>query len=188
MDARNLLSLAGVLLVLGGTGYYWGLGRTEPRPIAPDEARHPVYELTGLAALETGTDGRISRQLDARRLQAFEQPDEAVLEAPVLHLYNGSVETWRLRADTGRGLDGNREIRLEGNVLAERLDPAAQPVRFTTPRLSAWPAEERLYTDQGVQLQTPQGTLASRTLDARQAVGTLTLTQNVTGHYAPAPR
>lgn len=188
VDARNLLSLAGVLLVLGGTGYYWGLGRSPAPVVSREGLRQPVFEIDGIRSRETGDDGRVRRELVAPQLVQYSGPDEALLESPQLRLYENGELAWDLRAGRGRRLDQQREIRLEGGVTAERRSPAAQPLRFTTPRLTAWPAEERLLADQGVQLSGPQGELSSQRLEARLAVGTLLLDQNVSGHYAPAPR
>lgn len=188
MDARNLLSLAGVLLTLGGAGYYWGLGRPADTTPAATTAREEAFVVSGIRARETGEDGQLLRTLTAPRLVQYHAPDEALLTRPELTLHAGGHPAWEIRAGQGRSLDLQREIWLEQGVSAVRRAPGATPLRFTTPRLVAWPAEERLLADQGVQFESTQGTLTSQRLDARFAVGTLQLDDNVSARYAPAPR
>lgn len=189
MDIRNLLSLSGVLLVLGGVGYYWGLDHSPPRPVADTEEQRPDYVVSGIGSVETDTRGRLLRRLEAAELRHYDRPrDMAEMDRPVFTLYAQGREAWRVTAPRAVGMDQNTEVRLEGGVHAERRDPAALPLTLDTPELFVYPREERLLTRAGVQVRSPQGRLQSGALEARLKTGELTLTDHVTGHYAPAPR
>jgi lipopolysaccharide export system protein LptC len=189
MDARNLLSVAGVLLVLGGVGYYWGLG---PAPLSDqksNDVRRPDYEVSGIRFTESGRDGALLRRLDSPGLQHFVLPrDEGVLSHPVMRLYDQGREAWHIRADRAISLADGQEVQLQGGVTAERRDPAAVPVRFVTPELTVWPKEERLQSTSGIQLNSTEGAISGQSLHAGLRTGTIVINQNVTGTYAPAPR
>lgn len=189
MDARNLLSIAGVLLVLGGVGYYWGVGPEQvAMPVRPD-VRHPDYEVRGIRFTESGKDGLLLRRLDSPGLRHYATPrDEGILDSPVMRLYDQGREVWHIRASHATSLDEGKEVRLEGGVTAERRDPDAVPVRFATPSLTAWPDEERLQSDSGIRLTSTEGSISGRTLKAGMKTGTIEINQNVTGTYAPARR
>jgi lipopolysaccharide export system protein LptC len=189
MDARNLLSVAGVLLALGGIGYYWGLGRPELSLTSADSQRRPDYEVKGIRLTESGKDGKLLRRLDSPGLRHYTTPqDEAELDSPVLRLYDNGREVWRLQASQGSSLFNGREVRLQGGVTAERVDPAAVPLRFVTPALTAWPEEERLQSTSGIRLTSPQGELSGQSLQASLKTGSIDINQNVTGVYAPTRR
>ncbi len=187
MDARNLLSLAGVLLVIGAAGWYWGMGQQPV--VAERDERRPDYVITGIEALETNEKGQVSRRLQAPEVRHYSRPtDEAEIDTPVFTLYDDRHEAWRITSRQGRSLSRNTEIRLEGNVRAERRDPSAVPVTLNTEQLQVFPKEERLMSQQLVTVQSPQGHLQSQGIKANLKTGELVLTKNVQGNYAPTSR
>ncbi|MCD6060874.1 MAG: lptC [Moraxellaceae bacterium] len=188
MDTRNILSLAGVLLVLGGFGYYWGISGQQA-DVAPDTERRPDYVATGITGIETDEKGRLLRHMQARELRHYDRPrDEAQLDAPVFRLYDKGREAWRVTAEHGTSHDENTVVRFGGGVRAERRDPDAVPLTFNTTELYVYPREERLATRADVQIDSPRGRLASRGLKADMKAGELELSARVTGNYAPATR
>lgn len=188
MDARNLLSLSGVLLVLGAAGYYWGIAQRTPAVLAPAEERRPDYVVQDIGTVETDADGRLLRRLTATELRHYEGSDDrAEIDTPVMTFYDKGREAWRVVAQRGISLNQNTEVRLVGGVTAQRRDDAL-PVTVQTDSLTVFPREERLLTADTVTIATPRGRLSSRGLEASMPRGELKLNENVTGTYAPAPR
>lgn len=188
MDARNLLSLSGVLLVLGAAGYYWGVAQRTPAVLAPAEERRPDYVVRDIGSVETDAEGRLLRRLTATELRHYDDAeDRAEIDQPVLTFYDKGREAWRVVAARGVSRRQNTEVRLEGGVSAERRD-AAMPVTVRTDSLTVFPREERLLTSDPVTIASPRGQIASRGLEASMPRGELILNENVTGTYAPAPR
>lgn len=188
MDARNLLSLSGVLLVLGAAGYYWGMGQSKETALGPGEERRPDYVVTDIRSQETDEKGRILRRLQSPELRHYDKPeDEAEMDTPVITLYDQGKEAWQVQAERGNSLKQNTEVVLSGNVHAERRDPAAVPVTLDTDTLHVFPKEERLTSASQVRINSPQGHLTSTGIEASMKTGDLLLNQNVKGNYAPAP-
>lgn len=188
MDTRNILSLAGVLLVLGGVGYYWGIGG-QPVGEETDSVRRPDYVATGITGIETDEKGNLLRHMQARELRHYDRPrDEAQLDAPVFSLYDKGREVWRVSALNGTSYDANTVVHFSGGVRGERRDPEALPLTVATEELHVYPRDERLVTGAPVLIESPRGKLASRGLKADMKAGELELSANVTGNYAPAPR
>lgn len=188
MDARNLLSVSGVLLVLGATGYYWGLGHRTENPLAADETRRPDYVVTEIRSQETDEEGRLLRRLSAPIVRHYDKPqDVAEMEKPVITLYDKGIEAWQISAQQGRSLSQNTEVQLQGNVHAERRDPSAVALTLDTDILHIFPKEERLTTAALVTIKSPQGQLSSKGISANIKSGDVLLNENVTGSYAPAP-
>lgn len=188
MDARNLLSLSGVLLVLGAAGYYWGMGHQTPLAAAPAAARQPDYVVQGIGSVETDAQGRLLRRLSAKELRHYEgSPDMAELDSPVLTFYDKGQEAWRVVAARGESHAENTEVRLIGGVVAERRN-AEIPVTVTAPSLTVFPREERLVARAGVTIRSPRGQIASGALEGSMQRSELVLSRQVTGTYAPAPR
>lgn len=189
MDARNLLSVAGVLLALGGIGYYWGIGQTDLGLQEQDGQRRPDYEAQSIRFTESGKDGKLLRRLDAPAMRHYTTPqDESELDSPVLRLYENGTEVWLMQASQGSSVHRGKEIRLTGGVIAERTDPSAVAMRFVTPSLTFWPEEERLQSTSGIRLASPQGELSGQELQASLKPGSIDINQKVTGTYAPARR
>lgn len=189
MDTRNLASLAGVLLVLGAAGWYWGMGQTQSQAPVTDKNRRPDYVIQDMQALETDARGLVERRLSSPQVRHYDQPQEvAEIDTPVFTLYDNGQESWRLSARQGRLLNQNNEILLTDTVHAERRDPALVRITLDTDTLHVFPKEERLYSKSPVKIASPQGQLSSRGIEANLRTGNLVLNENVTGSYAPAPR
>ncbi len=187
MDVRNLASLAGVLLVLGAAGWYWGMGKNQGQDQITDENRRPDYVIQEIRALETDNRGQVERRLSAPEVRHYDKPLEvAEIDSPVFTLYDNGQESWRLTSRHGQLLNQNNEIVLTESVHAERRDPAAVAVTLDTDTLHIFPKEERLYTQSQVKIASPQGQLASRGIEANLRTGNLVLNESVTGNYAPA--
>lgn len=188
MDARNMLSLTGMLMVLGAAGYYWGIAQ-RPAPTArPDEQRRPDYVVQSIGSVETDAQGRLLRRLSATALRHYDAPeDRAEIDSPVMTFYQRGDEAWRVVAARGTSLRQNTEVRLEGGVTAERRDDEI-PVTLRAPALTVFPREERLLARDTVTIDSPRGHLESHHLEASLKRGELQLSQDVTGRYAPAPR
>lgn len=189
MDARNLFSVTGALLILGAAGYYWGLGHQGETLLTPDEKRRPDYVVTNIRSLETDDAGRLLRRLEAPVVRHYDKPrDEAEMDSPIITLYDKGREAWQVTAQHGSSFMQNTEVRLNGRVHAERRDPAAVAVTLEAESLHIFPKEERLSSTSVVTIQSPQGHLSSKGVDASMKSGELRLNHNVTGIYAPAPR
>lgn len=189
MDTRNLLSLSGVLLVLGAAGYYWGIGHEQETVLGPNEKRRPDYVVTGISSRETDEQGLVMRRLEAPMVRHYDKPlDEAEIDRPVITLYEKGQEAWQITAARGSSLAQNTELRLEGGVHAQRRDPAAVALTLDTEMLWVFPREERLSSPATVTINSPQGRLSSQGVEARMKTGELILNEKVTGNYAPAPR
>lgn len=188
MDARNLLSLSGVLLVLGAAGYYWGIAQRAPDAMTEAGERRPDYVAQALSSTETDDQGRLLRRATATGLRHYEgDPDRAELDEPVITFYQRGQEAWQLSAPRATSLRQNSEIKLEGGVTARRRDPEL-PVTLHTQTLTAWPREERLATPDAVAVESPRGRLDSVGLEASLPRGELKLNRNVSATYAPLPR
>jgi lipopolysaccharide export system protein LptC len=184
VDIRNLLSLAGVTLLIGAAGWYWGL--ETPVPVSAPQERHPDYSINKIEVFETDHTGQVSKHLRASSLQHFSLPhEEAEITQPTLALYDNGQIAWQVSAQMGRSLNHNNEYHLESHVEASRLLPMTTPVKLTSDHIQIFPKEERLSSDALVTIKTPQAQLKTRGIDANLKAGTLMLRKEVQGYYAP---
>lgn len=186
MDIRNILSLAGVALVLGAAGWYWGL--EQQSPLSTTDERRPDFVIQGIEAIETDTQGQLRQRLTAREARHYQLPREEIeVDSPTLLLYESGQPAWQISAQQATSLQQNTELRLAGRVFAERRTPHAIPVTFETDSLTAFPKEERLQGHQQVIVKSPRGELQSTGIQASLKTGELILPHHVKGHYAPRP-
>lgn len=187
MDARNLLSLSGVLLVLGAAGYYWGMGQSGQELVNGNEQSLPDYQVESLEGWQTDEQGRLLRHLKADSVTHYPKPEQALMQAPVVTLYKEGEPAWRVTARQGISLDQNSHVILKENVLGERLTPGVVPVKVSTSQLEVFPAKESLKTDAVVTINSPQGHIQSRGLSANLKENTLNLHSEVQGIYVKHP-
>jgi LPS export ABC transporter protein LptC len=187
MDVRNLLSLSGVMLVLGAAGYYWGLGSSGKPLLGNDNLQLPDYEARDVESWQTAADGQLLRHLHATAVTHYRNPEQAVISQPVMVLYRDGQATWQVSSLRGIATDHNREVRLENTVHAERVDPGTVPVQLDTDVLNIHTVSQSLDTASKVSVHTAQGRLDSLGLDATLQSETLNLHSEVQGTYVTHP-
>lgn len=186
MNARNLLSLSGVLLVLGVAGYYWGMG--QPAPLLGGETRSlPDYEADGIESWQTDEKGLLLRHLEAKSAVHYPNPDQAITQQPTMTLYRHGVPVWRVQATEGVSQDQNKLVHLQKGVQGQRIEAGAVPVTVNTPELMVYPSQETMNTDAAVTINSPQGRIQARGMDADLKGSTLNLHSEVRGTYANSP-
>ncbi len=183
MDARNLLSLSGVLLVLGAAGFYWGMGQGTTPVLNGEEQHLPDYEVSGIQSWQTDAQGQVLRRLEAAAATHYPQPERTILTQPVITLYSEGQAAWRVSAAEAVSTQKNAQIDLQKGVLGERILAGALPVRVETASLTVFPEKESLRTDARVTIRSPNGQIQSRGLDANMKASTLNLHREVQGTY-----
>lgn len=185
MDARNLLSLSGVLLILGGAGYYWGMGQSSQPLLGDEGAQLPDYEVAGVESWQTDEQGRLLRQIKAVSAVHYRgSEDRTVVQQPVMTLYRDGEPTWRLTAPQAVGTDQNREVHLGDAVHAERVAAGAVPVRADTDTLDVHTQAQTMDThDEVVVAVGTQDQMRSHGMSADLKADTLILPSEVQGTY-----
>lgn len=187
MDIRSTFNLAGVLLILGLAGYYWGgFGSRETPLQSYNDDSLPDYVVTGIHGLQTDDAGHIKQRLVAEQLQHFTLPEEhTVLSRPDIQLYQDGLPRWQIKANEATSSHNNQELVLSGGVTGDSLSD--QPLHLVTDHLLAKQAEQTLSTDAPVIISNPQGQLSSLGLHADLRQQTLELPAHVQGSYVVKP-
>jgi len=182
MDIRNVLSLSGVLLVLGGVGYFWGGFGQTPAVVAVDDHGLPDYEVQGIHGQRTDLTGSVTDSFQAESLRHYPEPDRTELRAPVMILHEQGHPRWRLSADSALSHRDNSDLSLHGNVRGESL-ATSTPLTLETASLLASRDRQTLSTEDQVVFRSGPSTLSSQgiRIDVRQ--GVLQLPAHVRGTY-----
>lgn len=189
MDTRNLLSLSGVLLVIGAAGYFWGLDQKEDAPLLVQDNRpRPDYVVEGLQSLQTDEKGHISRTIRAKKLTHYQEPEEqAEMEHPDVILFRDGKPAWSVKASRGSSLEGNTHLILGEGVSAERLNASPEgAVRLDAPTMHLYPEKQSINTADDVSVVSRIGKTQARGLDASLQSGSLNLHSQVRGEYVLA--
>lgn len=188
MDVRNLLSLSGVLLVLGAAGYYWGLGQSGPATLGAAGPQLPDYEVKDIESLQTDEQGQLLRRLRAESVVHYPKPDDrAIMQHPEVLLYQDGKPVWKVNAAQGTSLGNGKNITLENGVVGERVETGQVPVTVRTATLTVFPESETLRTTAAVTITSPQASLQSQGLDADLKNSTINLHSQVRGTYVTHP-
>ena len=173
-----------MLLILGGAGYYWGLGQSS-QPLEEDGTQLPDYEVAGVESWQTGEKGELLKQIQGATAVHYRgSEDRTVVQQPVMTLYKDGAASWRLSAQEAVGTDQNREVHLGHAVHAERVAVAALPIQMDMDTLEVHTQAQTMDTTDEVTVHSGnQSQLTSRGLDADMKADTLNLHSEVRGTY-----
>lgn len=186
MRIRNNLSLTGGLLVLCIAGYYWGGLSKNTAVVASDSSHIPDYEISQITGIQVNEQGVSERKISAATLSHYNQQDQSVIEQPVITLYKDTQATWQLSAQQATISKNNKQLNLETDVLAKRLN--STPLQLSTQSLIADQQTHILQSLSPVVVSTAQGQISSLSLEAHTEEGTLHFNGQVRGTYVLPPR
>ncbi len=126
--------------------------------------------------------GQVHYELTSDMLYHYPDDDRAVLEFPVITLFQNSEQVWRVRANSGVMIDNGEQFVLKGGVSLFR---EADGLSLKTEELTVWPNQSRAETDQPVLLANSQGEIKAVGMQADLSKERLTLLSQVRGRYEP---
>jgi LPS export ABC transporter protein LptC len=188
VDTRNLLSLSGVLMILGGALYYWGMGPAAPQ-LTDAGDQLPDYEVAGVESWQTDERGQLYRQIGATSAVHYRgSEDRTVVSQPVMTLYREGAPAWKVSAQKAVGTDQNREVQLSDQVHAERVAAGTVPVQVDMPTLNVHMQAQTMDTRDEVTVHAGKlGHLQSHGFDADLRADTMNLLNEVQGTYVTHP-
>jgi lipopolysaccharide export system protein LptC len=177
---RRLLPvlLAALVLALAATLLTRETDRTPP-PLA---GSGPDYFITGMAATETGLDGKILQRLEAERLTHFASDDRAVLVRPHLVVYEQPAP-WHLHAARGQVYAGGERVALDGGVRLTRTVDGLEEI--VTETLQLYPEKRIAETDDPITYQGAGRTVHAIGMEASLTGPRVLFKSEVRGTYAP---
>lgn len=183
MDAKNILSLSGVLLALGVAGYYWGFAQGDSSALTGAADKQPDYEVSRVYSLETDASGNVLRRIEAEAVVHFPAPhSQAEVSQPKVTLYENGQPQWQVTADSALSRDNEKTIDLRSNVVGQRIG-SGSPLKVETHLLTVSPEQETFSTKAKVKISSPQATVQSTGLDANLKNQSLQLHSQVRGTY-----
>jgi len=145
--------LALCLALVGGSAWWYQSRQPSTPPETPLGGRLPDYTVEGFSATVLGPDGRPARRLSAAELRHYPDDNSTELERPILILDRPDGLPWKVRSESG-WMSGDRdEIRLHGQVHADREGSGeARPVHLKTSELTVHPRQSYAETAMPVEI------------------------------------
>jgi LPS export ABC transporter protein LptC len=184
MELKPLIQLSLTLMVGAGLVYY-GLDIGAPKEDANLAHSGPVAIIDNMDAWQTDNSGKLLRQFSGQQLRQYETPERYEIDEPRITLFRDGQTAWFVRSDRATSTDPKQDIRLIGNVQADRDPQLGTQLRLNTSLLNANPSQDRLFTDEQVIITGQQGRITGRGLDTDLKAGTLSLSSAVEVRYAP---
>ncbi len=184
MDTRLLYVIALSIAVFSGLFYFYS-GKSQN--LDARQNQDVSYSATKIYLIKTNDTGQLSGTTQADRLQHWEQGGLSQLDNLQTTWYQQGKAYATFKADKALGYNDNEKVILTGNVTAHRLETDdSSGITFNTSRLTGYPNQKRIETDQPVLIQTNQGQFSSQALKADLNEGQYNL-YRIRGQYAPAP-
>jgi len=185
VSPRNIIVIVILTAAALVSWYLASKGRVDDAMDTTPEATHRGYYLKSARILGTGIDGRLLYEIQAK--YAEQQDDQRIAFIDVLINYSpASGVPWIINADSALIHQGERRIRLIGNVLAiSREGFSGQDTEIRTQYLELDPENYIAETDQRVQIRIGTRSLTATGMLASLQENRLELKSNVSGKFVP---
>ena len=185
MSPRNVFVIVILTAAALASWYLARQGRVDDAMDTSSESAHRGYYLKSARILGTGIDGGLLYEIQAKH--AEQQDDQRIAFVDVLINYSpASGVPWIVNADSALIHQGERRIRLIGNVLAiSREGFSGQDTEIRTQYLELDPENYIAETDQRVQIRIGTRSLTATGMLASLQDNRLELKSNVNGKFVP---
>ncbi|MGD8378380.1 MAG: LPS export ABC transporter periplasmic protein LptC [Gammaproteobacteria bacterium] len=185
MPRRAWLALSALVLLALAS---WWLGRPgEERGTAPGHTagERPDYYFEDATVTQLDENGKPAYRLRAARMDHYPSDDSVKMSSVHIDYFRPDAPAWVITADHGMIPSGNRRMRLDGNVHLLRPSASAgePPLEANTPSLELLSDPRSARTDQPVTVVNGGSTVRGVGMLADLSAGTLTLQNQVKGHY-----
>ena len=141
------------------------------------------YYLEEFETRKLNADGTPEYIVNGESLIHYPAEDVSEITWPNLTLHRGDT-TWKVVSPKGRLTTQPDIFTLEGAVTMQRMaTPEREAIVIRTSDLKVYTAENRVETDQPIEMKSPSWTLKSKGLESQIDAGRLTLLSDVEGHY-----
>jgi lipopolysaccharide export system protein LptC len=182
----NQKLLAILLLTVLAAGTRWWLIRmqdADQKAGSLPDARSE-YTLDNFDLLVMNKQGLPSFQIESPRLERVPNDGSAIVEKPLMHLFENGNRTWRIDAESGWVRQDGEEILLQGKVLMSK-GKAQEQIVVHARDLTLYPQKELAQSSEPVQISRPGTVMAGVGLKARLDLEKFELLSEVKGRYEP---
>ncbi|MYN06992.1 LPS export ABC transporter periplasmic protein LptC [Pseudoduganella aquatica] len=187
---RWRLSMTLVIGVFVAFGTFWLLqlmNRGEEDMLADKRLNEPDYIIEQFSVVRMAKDGKPSYIVSGDKLVHRPIDDASEIDKPVVRNLSSTHPPMDMKADHARVDENNSRVQLKGNVQIDRAAQGkSQAMQITTPALTVYPDEDRMETDQPVQLVQGGATASGTGMKANNATRQVQLQGRGSIVYPPA--
>jgi lipopolysaccharide export system protein LptC len=160
----------GVLLACGTFWLVQLLNRGEEEMLADKRLNEPDYIIDQFSVVRMTKDGKPSYIVAGDKLVHRPIDDASEIDKPMMRNLSSTHPPMNITAEHARVDENNTRVQLKGNV---KIDRAAQgksaAMQMTTQALTVYPDEDRMETDQPVQIVQGGATATGTAMKANNA-------------------
>jgi lipopolysaccharide export system protein LptC len=170
---RWRLSMTLVIGVFVACGTFWLvqlLNRGEEEMLADKRLNEPDYIIERFSVVRMTKDGKPSYIVAGDKLVHRPIDDASEIDKPVVRNLSSTHPPMDMTAERARVDENNTRVQLKGNVKIDRAAQGKSPaMQMTTQALTVYPDEDRMETDQPVQIVQGGATATGTGMKANNA-------------------
>ena len=159
----SITMVAGVFFACGSFWLVQLMSRSDEEILADKHQNEPDYIIDQFSVVRMTKDGKPSSIVAGDKLVHRPLGDVSEIDKPVVRNLSSVHPPMDITADRARVDEGNTRVNMLGNVVIDRAAMGKSPaMHMTTSALTVYPDEDRMETDQAVQIMQG-GTTATGT-------------------------
>ena len=185
MNARNILTIAGLLIIAVGTWYMASSNKQDEITKSVADTAFGGYYLRSARILGTDESGKLLYEIQAEYGEQQED-NEIELQNVRIKYSSGADVPWTISADMAMIYDDQDVLRLSGHVVAVSDEGfSGQVTEIRAPLLNIDPNGYKAETDSRVQIRIGSRSLTATGMLALLQENKLNLKSNVSGKFVP---
>jgi len=185
MNARNILTISGLLIFAIGSWYLASLNQATEITKTVSDTEFGGFYLRSARIFGTDDDGQLLYEIEAEYAEQKENK-EIELQNVRINYSSGANVPWTINADVAMISDDYDLLRLSGHVVAISEDGfSGQVTEIRAPHLDIDPIGYRAETDSRVQIRIGSRSLTATGMLALLQDNRLHLKSNVSGKFVP---
>src|SRR5471032_2352050 len=166
----SIIMMAIAFLALGSFWLVQVVNQSGQQAFEDKHRNEPDYFIDHFSFVRMNKQGRPGYIISGDKLTHRPVGDVSDIDKPIVHSLSGDQPPMHMHADTAHVDQGNTRVQLHGNVDVVRpQSPTAQALHLTTPALTVFPDEDRMETDQPVELHLGGSTASGTGMQANNA-------------------
>ena len=156
------------------------------RPIMQPNKTIPDSIINGMNLIKTDIQGKMNYKFLSQKAFHYQEKNRTDFIKPTSYYYPQNQARWKLTADIGHALNGDKIVHLIGNVrIHQNAGKNNHEITLTTSKATLFPKEKIAKNNVFVKVIEPGILITAVGFHANMALGKVTLLSQAKGHFIP---
>lgn len=186
LNAKRIKTFIFIILIIIALLISIGFYRYFFKPITQPNKTIPDSIISGMNLIKTDIQGKMNYKFLSEKAFHYQEENRTDFIKPISYYYPQNQPHWKLTANLGHALNGDKIVHLVGNVrIHQNAGKNNHEITLTTSKATLLPKEKIAKNNVFVKVTEPGILITAVGFRANMALGKVTLLSQTKGHFIP---